>query len=87
MFRSKKVYCIVDGEDLCNFHRRGYRLENSDYREHVLHMEVGQGILCGPKGSKESKRKMIGLHRAAARVKMTGMQRTVDGMVYFFRKT
>tara|TARA_R100001480_G_scaffold85427_2_gene93354 strand:- start:40 stop:303 length:264 start_codon:yes stop_codon:yes gene_type:complete len=87
MFNRKKVYCIVDGEDVCAFHRRGYQLENADYREHVLHMKVGQGIMCGPKGSKESKRKITGLHRAAKRVNMSGIQRTIDGMVYFFRKT
>ncbi len=86
MFRRKKVYCIIDEEELCCFHRRGYQLERSDYREHVLNMKVGQGILCGTKGTKDTKRKLVGLHRAAARVNMKGMQRTIDKDVYWIRK-
>jgi len=87
MFRRKKVYCIVDGNEVCSLLRRGYQLERADYREHVLNLEVGQGVACGPSGERATNTKFRGLERAAARVKMTGMQRTVDGMVYFFRKT
>ncbi len=87
MFRRKKVFCIVDGNETCSLLRRGYQLERSDYREHVLNLEVGQGVACGPKGERGTNTKFRGLERAAARVKMTGMQRTVDDVVYFIRRT
>lgn len=87
MFSRKKVFCIVDGNEICTLLRRGYQLERSDYREHVLNLEVGQGVVCGPKGEKETKTKFRGLERAASRVKMTGMQRTVDDVVYFIRRS
>lgn len=83
---SRKVYCIIDGGEICSLHRRGYNTERSDYREHVLNMEVGQAIVCGPAGEKDTKRIIMGLHRAAARLNMMGMQRTRDGVVYFIRK-
>lgn len=83
---DRKVYCIIDGGEICSLHRRGYNTERSDYREHVLNMEVGQAIVCGPTGEKDTKRIIVGLHRAAARLNMVGMQRTRDGVVYFVRK-
>ena len=83
---DRKVYCIIDGGEICSLHRRGYNTERSDYREHVLHMEVGQAIMCGPAGEKDTKRIIVGLHRAAARLNMVGMQRTRDSVVYFVRK-
>ena len=83
---SRKVYCIIDGGEICSLHRRGYNTERSDYLEHVLNMEVGQAIMCGPTGQKDTRRIMVGLHRAATRLNMMGMQRTRDGVVYFIRK-
>ncbi len=85
--KELEVFAVVKAADAPGSSRHGFANEDAICRGIVAKLSVGDLVKCGEPGTKEAKRIYRGLERANSRLGRLSGQRTLDGVLFFFRKS
>jgi hypothetical protein len=86
-FQALEVFAVVKAADAPGSSRHGFASEDAICRGIVARLSVGDLVKCGEPGTKEAKRIFRRLERANNRIGRLSGQRTLDGVLFFFRKS
>ena len=85
--KELEVFAVVKAADAPGSSRHGFDNEDAICRGVVAKLSVGDLVKCGEPGTKEAKRIFRRLERANSRLGRLSGQRTLDGVLFFFRKS
>ena len=85
--KELEVFAVVKAADAPGSSRHGFANEAAICRGVVAKLSVGDLVKCGEPGTKEAKRIFRRLERANSRLGRLSGQRTLDGVLFFFRKS
>ena len=85
--KELEVIAVVKAADAPGSSRHGFANEDAICRGGVAKLSVGDLVKCGEPGTKEAKRIFRRLERANTRIGRLRGQRTLDGVLFFFRKS